>query len=642
MSYNFYNFFVQAALRKSEAKRAKAEAELHDAKKVVRAQEEEMDAVVKVKGSLKAKLKECKSKLEQTVGRFEEERAKVHDLKEQSSLVLETETVALKETNREVLRTAEEYRERLEDVEARLARTAKELTSCKSVCLDQKETLNFVKAEKDALEEEHRQNVHNVTKSKRKLEAEVHALNQRITSLGKEGEAAGEKLRSKDEKLAALETVLAKLESKIVSRPLHQLPTAAACHCAAEVKAAKDDLSMQKIEVRLLERKNRELEERIKWRVSLAKEEKVEKDKAEAEAKECREKLKAVEKTAEEATAAKERASRRVPVLESQVDELKKKVSALQLKEEETKTLQYKLERVERQLEEATTNVTDARKIKADYDALKAVCLEQQDQATEYEQLLEKMQAGLDAATKAKERLQKEVSDLSTSGSQLRIEKNELRSKLIFAETQLKEQRDKRADVETLFENEARNWSDRLNQATSASDEQTCALSSVTSQLESLAARHERVAEESEALREQNLDLKEELAVHLTNVQSLKESNLKLHAVMEEMLAKIERRNAEIARLRDELAGLGEDVQRRDVENTTHIAQLKKLVEHLRTKNEALETVCGGKGGKGKKRAAAEAALLATPAAGPADDYQRRMRTPSKTPLRSPPRKLFK
>jgi chromosome segregation ATPase len=92
---------------------------------------------------------------------------------------------------------------------------------------------------------------------------------------------------------------------------------------------------------------------------------------------------------------------------------------------------------------------------------------------------------------------------------------------------------------------------------------------------------------------------------------------------MEEMLAKIERRNTEIVSLRDRLAGLSEDKERRDNENGIHIEQLKKLIEHLRAKNDGLEAQLY-KGGKGKKRAAEE------------------IRAPPRTPLRSPPRKHFK
>ena len=97
---------------------------------------------------------------------------------------------------------------------------------------------------------------------------------------------------------------------------------------------------------------------------------------------------------------------------------------------------------------------------------------------------------------------------------------------------------------------------------------------------------------------------------------------------MEEMLAKIERRNTEIKSLKDKLSNLSEEKNKKDNENTIHIDQLKKLIEHLRSKNDNLEFQL--KGGKGKKRPAE------------LSDEFHAMRTPSKkTPLKTSPRKAF-
>ena len=85
---------------------------------------------------------------------------------------------------------------------------------------------------------------------------------------------------------------------------------------------------------------------------------------------------------------------------------------------------------------------------------------------------------------------------------------------------------------------------------------------------------------------------------------------------MNEMLAKIERRNKQINELNGQLTGLKEEKDRRDNENTIHIDQLKKLVEYLKGKCDKMEAQIGG---KSKKRDHPE--------------------TPIRTPLKSPPPK---
>ena len=64
---------IQNALKKSESKRVALEKNLRDAKIVVDAKDDEISSLIEVKTSLKAKLKECKSRLEETVGKYHDE-----------------------------------------------------------------------------------------------------------------------------------------------------------------------------------------------------------------------------------------------------------------------------------------------------------------------------------------------------------------------------------------------------------------------------------------------------------------------------------------------------------------------------------------------------------------------------------------
>jgi chromosome segregation ATPase len=69
-----------------------------------------------------------------------------------------------------------------------------------------------------------------------------------------------------------------------------------------------------------------------------------------------------------------------------------------------------------------------------------------------------------------------------------------------------------------------------------------------------------------------------------TNIKSLKESNLKLRSVMEEMLAKIESKNGELASFREKLEGAAQELEKSEMERGTQIGQLKKLVDHLQSR----------------------------------------------------------
>ena len=131
---------------------------------------------------------------------------------------------------------------------------------------------------------------------------------------------------------------------------------------------------------------------------------------------------------------------------------------------------------------------------------------------------------------------------------------------------------------------------------------QSAALDSLKEQLSSLARNYEHASEESAALKGENRRLKEEASQLTTNVYSLKESNLKLHAVIEETMEKIGRRNQEVKRLEEQHGSLSAEKERKEAETNVQINQLRKLVDHLKSKNDAL--MIGPKAAKGRKRLA--------------------------------------
>jgi len=610
---------VQEKLRKAEARREILEAELKTSVDTAESQQREIKALTEVKNGLKAKLKECKAKLEATYDKYEEECQKVKEMKEQSSLAMETECKSFELEKSLLEKDVASEKERVQILQAEVARLKKDAEQASRVNRDQKETIQFMRSEREMADAEHLDVVKELKRERRELAADKERLQSNVHSLERDREVASVKLTDKDRKLEQLGQMLERLESKI--KPVDRLPPA--CD-AKELQEAKDELGLQKVEMRLLEKKNKELEERIKWRIEMMKDDKVERQNMEKELNEAKEKVKKAEEEVEKAMSAKERAEMRLPALESEVKSLKEQLKASASAENDAREAKFKLESVEARLKVAEADREKTSDLKQSNKELKAACMELQDQQEKYESMLERLEKNLEAATSGKEKLHAEAAELSRSVSELRVERNELKSKLIFAETQLKESRAKQEDVEALYKQEEAAWSQRLTQSAGAKEEQGAALRKVKEQLEMLASSHERANLELAALREQNLELSEEAAEQRTSAHSLKESNLKLNAVMEEMLGKIERRNNEISSLRERLAALAEDKDKRENENGVHIEQLKKLIEHLRGKNDALEAQLF-KSGKGKKRPA-ETLLQPEP----------------RTPLRSSPKRHAK
>ncbi len=158
----------------------------------------------------------------------------------------------------------------------------------------------------------------------------------------------------------------------------------------------------------------------------------------------------------------------------------------------------------------------------------------------------------------------------------------------------------KHDEVEAMYRKEERDWSEKITRVSRAKESQEASLDSLKEQLTALSRNYERAAEDSSASREENRQLKEETAELKTNVVSLKESNLKLHSVIEETLEKIGRRNREIQKLEETLQAVQSDKERKESEANVQINQLRKLVDHLKSKNDAL--LIGPKASKTPKK----------------------------------------
>ena len=72
-------------------------------------------------------------------------------------------------------------------------------------------------------------------------------------------------------------------------------------------------------------------------------------------------------------------------------------------------------------------------------------------QVADYDRLTEKLEKSIGEARSASDAARKEASDNAEAMAALKVERNELKSSLIYAETQLREVKAKHDDVEQLF-----------------------------------------------------------------------------------------------------------------------------------------------------------------------------------------------
>ncbi len=270
--------------------------------------------------------------------------------------------------------------------------------------------------------------------------------------------------------------------------------------------------------------------------------------------------------------------------LEKAIEQLEEERDRLREKATSNGDLRLEVDQLRKKLDRATEANDDAFRLRSNYETLKHTCLELQDQLADYDRLVGKLENSIEEAKAAGEKSRKAAAESSNQLADLKVERNELKSALIYAETQLREVKSKHEDVEVLFTKEEAEWRRRLDDVAAVSRERERELDELRARLAGAERSGEEAGADAAKLRKQNLRLKEESSAMATNIGSLKESNLKLHAVMEEMLEKMEAKNQEMGALRDRLAVAKSELDKRELESGTQIGQLKKLVDHLQSK----------------------------------------------------------
>lgn len=610
---------IRASLEKAENKKVKLENELRDAVRIIEGQTSQIESAAEVKESLKSKLKEYKARLEESVTKYKQALNKIERLKhDHSGVVQELESKACTSV-REKTFLLDEFENKVDDLESEIQSLKEELASAQSVNRDQKETIKNLKKEKNGSEVERAIEMKELRNAKFEVEQAKADLMSQLKAAKEENQMASRTIQEQNEKLDSLEKILAEFEKKLqsaesvpspkpreilqdIQEPATTQPQQPPCEC----KEAKEEVKLKAIEVRMLERKIEKMEERIKFlRETMIKEEKEGRLKAENELKEANEKLEKIDKNQIEVKEVREAHTRTEKRLRDEVETLEKKLVDQRQKEQEINVLKTELERTKTQITNLKKSSEEMGELKDNFVTIKTTCLELQEQIGDYEMLVDKLERKVTDLKQTNERLSKEITEMSQTVSSIKIEKNELQSKLIYTETQLKEVKAKHNDIETLYKEEEKSWNERLSHLNLSKRDQSDALFNLKNQLNALAKNYDLVNEEVEALRTDNLSLKEERSQLITNLSSLKESNLKLNNVMEEMLEKIAKRNKEIQKVKDDLASVLEDKDKHETETHTQIIQLRKLVDHLQAKNDAMKVK-----GKAKKRHADQSYAL--------------------------------
>ena len=205
--------------------------------------------------------------------------------------------------------------------------------------------------------------------------------------------------------------------------------------------------------------------------------------------------------------------------LKSKVATLERDAKELRAREVADRDLEFELEQVRKKLEKAEEVKDDHYRLKQNYETLKHTCLELQDQVADYDRLTEKLEKSIVEARSASDAAKKEASENAEMLAKLKVERNELKSSVIYAETQLREMKAKHDDVEQLFRREEDEWTRRIDRANTTKLEQSESLEQVRSQMAALAKNYDIVSAESKGLKEQNFRLKEETSAMTTNIR---------------------------------------------------------------------------------------------------------------------------
>ena len=560
------------------------ELELQQKSSDLSAAQNEIESLQSVKQSLKAKLKECKSKLEATVSNYQVKADQVERY-EKKIESLEQELKTTKENDKKKRRISVIISENQAEVEAlrdEMEKLSKQKRELESEFSDLKLTSKLTANRFDSLQKEYDGHLARCDGELVKLSSENSKMNQKNEDLIKENSILEAKLKDKTKALDALEKMQESLESKIPTKESFEAyADEKVDELNNEIEELKKDKSLLKVEVRLAERKNKELEGRISLYKDMYTDLKKKSQKETSDEQALQDKVAELEKKVQDQTSAKEVAEEKNQRLQSRLDSVRKELEEVKAEAKDSKDLDKEVTRLKEKLSSAEKKGEECQDYKKKYELTKSICLEIEEQVKQYEKVIEKLEDTQEKLKKSNEDTKKKADDSAAELIKTKREINELKSTHAFKETKMKDLEEKTKEIEKYYETENSSWKTKFEESTKIKKDQTMTIVELKDQLYKLERDCTRATSENEDLHEQNNKLKEEMTTLITSFHSLKDSHLMLQNTVQELGDKLMARDEEIEKRDRKIASQKTDLDRKNVEHQETLNQLKKLTQHL-------------------------------------------------------------
>jgi len=544
----------------------------------------EIESLQTVKQSLKTKLKECKSKLEATVANYE---SKVDEVKRKEDKIsnLEEELTIKENEQKKKKRVSiliNDNRAEVEALQSQIDELLEQKQVAESELSDIKLTAKLTANRMDSLQKEYDQHLSRCDAQLVKSNGEKSKLQESNETLENSVSVLEAKLKDKTNQLEKLEKIQLNLEAKIPTKEtLEAYSSEKVTDLMAELEKVKEDNRILKVDVRLSERKHKEVEGRLDIYKDMYKEERKKNTKDCDDEKNLKVKIATLEKNLETEQKDKETEVDRHKLTTSKLESLKKDFEVLKEENQSMKDAEFELKQAQKKLTKAEEECQKSFDYKKKYELTKDLCLELESQIKEYEIVIERME-------KVQQKLKESNEDLKTkadtSGSDLikaKREINELKSTGAFKETKLKDLEEKNNEIEKFYETEGAQWKTKFEETSKLKKEQTSRIVEMKNSFQGLEKDRNQLNHENEKFRDQNAKLKEEMTTLITSFHSLKDSHQMLQNTVEELGDKLVARDEDISKKERKLSTLQADLDRKNIEHQETVNQVKKLTQQF-------------------------------------------------------------
>merc|ERR1712051_1086026 len=297
----------------------------------------EIESLQTVKQSLKTKLKECKSKLEATVANYE---SKVDEVKRKEDKISNLkEELTIKENEQKKKKRVSilinDNRAEIEALQSQIDELLEQKQVAESELSDIKLTAKLTANRLDSLQKEYDQHLSRCDAQLVKINGEKSKLQESNETLENNVSVLEAKLKDKTNQLEKLEKIQLNLEAKIPTKEtLEAYSNEKVTDLMAGLEKVKEDNRILKVDVRLSERKHKEVEGRLDIYKDMYKEERK---------KNLKEKIATLEKNFETEQKDKETEIDRHKLTTSKLESLKKDFEVLKEENQSMKDAEFEL-----------------------------------------------------------------------------------------------------------------------------------------------------------------------------------------------------------------------------------------------------------------------------------------------------------